>query len=175
MTRNINPKDAYEWLKNGEAILIDVREPEEFSAEHIAYAASLPLARVETLLRLMDIPGGRKVLFHCRKGGRGTKACEMLNTSGFSGEVFNIDGGLNAWKEAGLPVIGGGPKISIFRQVQMIIGTMLFGLIILGMMGIGFAFMVAAIIAGAFAFTGFIGWCGLALLLQKMPWNRPRA
>ena len=172
MIQNINPKNAYEWLKNGDAVLIDVREPEEFSAEHIAYAASLPLGRVESMLHLMNIPTGRKLLFQCRKGARGEKACALVSGHGFAGEIFNIDGGIDAWKDAGLPVIGGGPKISIFRQVQMIIGTVLFALIMLGLAGIGFAFMLAAMIAAIFAFTGFIGWCGLAMLLQKMPWNK---
>lgn len=174
MTRNIRPEIAYEWLKNGEAILIDVREPDEFSAEHIAYAASLPLGRVDRALGLMNVPAGRKLLFQCLKGGRGARACDLVAGRNFPGEIYNIEGGIEAWKNAGLPVIGGGPKISVFRQVQMIIGTALFALIVLGMAGIGFAFMLAALVAGVFAFTGFIGWCGLAMLLQKMPWNRPR-
>jgi rhodanese-related sulfurtransferase len=174
MTEAINPKQAYEWLKNGEAVLIDVREPDEFSAEHIAYASSLPLALVRDLFKIMDIPEGRKVLFQCKKGGRGGQACALVaGLPDIKSAVFNIDGGIDGWKAEGLPVIGAaGPKIPIFRQVQMIIGTLLFTLIVMGLAGIGFAFMLAAMIAGVFAFTGFIGWCGLALLLQKMPWNR---
>ena len=173
MTQNIDAKQAYEWLKNGEAILIDVREPDEFTAEHIAYASLLPLRMVEDMLRHMDIPSGRKLLFQCKKGARGTQACAVVaGLPDIRSSIYNIEGGIDGWKEAGLPVIGSGPKISIFRQVQMIIGTALFVLILMGLAGIGVAFMLAAVIAGVFAFTGFIGWCGLALLLQKMPWNR---
>lgn len=175
MSKNIHAQQAYEWLKNGEAILIDVREPEEFGAEHIAYASHVPLRMVGDMLQYVNIPPGRKMIFQCKKGARGSQACNLLaSLTDIQNRIYNIEGGIDGWKTAGLPVItvSSTPKISIFRQVQMIIGGLLFALIITGLAGIGFAFVLAAIIAGIFAFTGIIGWCGLALLLQKMPWNK---
>jgi rhodanese-related sulfurtransferase len=176
MTQTISAQQAFEWLKNGEALLIDVREPDEFTAEHIAYASLLPLGMVGDVLRNMDIPAGRKLVFQCKKGMRGGQACDVVAGMAHlqNVDIYNIAGGIESWKTAGLPVIGGsgGRKISIFRQVQMIIGAVLFVLIVLGLTGIGAALLLAAVIAGVFAFTGLICWCGLALLLQKMPWNR---
>ena len=71
----IAPAALSDQLKTAKPFIIDVREPDEFSAEHIAYASSLPLALVRDLFKIMDIPEGRKVLFQCKKGGRGGQAC----------------------------------------------------------------------------------------------------
>lgn len=57
----------------GDAILIDVREADEFKAEHITYASSLPLSNLKSLFSQMNIPVTRKVIFHCFKGKRGAK------------------------------------------------------------------------------------------------------
>lgn len=173
-TQNISPKQAYEWLKNGEAVLIDVREPDEFAAEHIACASSMPLGMIGEMLELMDIPAGRRVIFQCMKGGRGSKACAVIESSGLPGGVFNIEGGLEGWKAAGLPVVGksAAPRFPIFRQVQMVIGSLVFLLVAIGFMGLTVGFILAGIVGGMLAFAGFTGWCGLAMLLERMPWNR---
>lgn len=179
MVQNISPKDAYEWLKSGEAMLIDVREPDEFGAVHIAYASSMPLGGVAAAIKSIDLPAGRKLIFQCKKGRRGEQACMVVQDSAVSNEIFNIEGGIDAWEAAGLPLVSmaagapGGPKISIFRQVQMIVGSLIVLLVMLGLTGLTFAFILAGIIAGALAVAGLTGWCGLAMLLQKMPWNKP--
>lgn len=174
-TRNISPAQACEWLKAGEAILIDVREPDEFAAGHIACASSIPLGIVGDTLKFMDIPSGRRVIFQCLKGGRGAKACAAVEAAALPGGIFNIEGGLDGWKAAGFPVVAGaaGPTgFSIFRQVQMIVGSLVFLLVSLGFMGLTLGFIMAGILGGLLAFAGFTGWCGLAMLLERMPWNR---
>lgn len=176
MINNITPEQAAAWLAAGDAILIDVREPDEFKNEHIAYAASLPLGSVCDLVGQLNIPDGRKVIFQCLKGGRGQKACMIVGDRNIcANDLYNIDGGITAWKELGLPVVttdAAAPKITIFRQVQIIAGGLIALLVMLGFLGITVAFLVAGVIGGALLFAGLTGWCGLAMLLSKMPWNK---
>lgn len=172
-SRNISPQQAHEWLSLGEAVLIDVREPDEFKAEHIAYASSLPLADVCNLLEQFQIPKDRKVIFQCLRGKRGEQACTLVPKTNATYEVYNLEGGIDAWKNAGLPVIrsaGGG--MSIFRQVQMIVGSLVFVFVLVGHSGQSWGFTVSGILGAALAFAGMTGWCGLAMVLAKMPWNK---
>lgn len=174
MVQTISPQDAARLLAQGDAILIDVREADEFKAEHIAYASSLPLSNLKSLFSQMNIPVTRKVIFHCFKGKRGGEAC--LGTQEWGGcknELYNLEGGITAWKEAGMPVIShSSSKISIFRQVQIIIGGLIALLVILGLAGLAGGFIIAGLLGLALFFAGLTGWCGLAMLLSKMPWNK---
>lgn len=172
----ITPKTAFDWLANGDAVLIDVREPDEFRAEHIAYANSLPLGNVEALFAQLKLPKDKKVIFHCLKGARGQQACMVIanhNAAGYA--IYNIEGGITAWKEAGLPVITQNAQpegVSLFRQVQMVIGMLVAVMVALGFMGLTFGFIVAGFLGAALAMAGITGWCGLSLLLARMPWNK---
>lgn len=177
MTNIITAQQAAAWLSNGQAILIDVREPDEYAQEHIVYAHSVPLGLVADMMGQLKIPKERKVLFQCLKGGRGAQACAVFGgDTGNSYEIFNIEGGITAWKDAGLPIVskGNGPKFSIFRQVQMIAGGLVALLVLLGFTGFALGFVLAGLIGGALFFAGYSGFCGLALLLARMPWNKPK-
>ena len=177
MTKTINVKDALEMIKNGEAVLIDVREPDEFKAEHIAYAFSVPLSSLEEGFKFLDIPKDKIILFQCLKGMRGQQACERIEgLDNCQNTIMNIEGGIEAWKENNFPVIGASSNnssgLSIMRQVQIIIGGLIAFTVALGFLGITWAFIIAGIFGGALCFAGLTGWCGLAMLLSKMPWNR---
>lgn len=174
---SITPAQAMTWLSTGQAVLIDVREPAEFAASHIAYATSAPLAQASDVLRGMDLPGDRRIIFQCQKGGRGGQVCAAVGTTAPGGQrVFNLEGGIEAWTKAGLPVVasdGATPALSIFRQVQIVVGL----LVVLGVIA-GFAlnpagFIVAGLFGAALATAGITGWCGLAQMLNHAPWNRP--
>jgi rhodanese-related sulfurtransferase len=174
MTKTVTARQASEWIAAGEAVLIDVREADEFRGEHIDAALSLPLAAVGNMAKVMSVPDGKKIVFQCLKGGRGRQACESFGAARGSGhEVFNLDGGITAWKAEGLPVVGGAASgITIFRQVQIAVGT----LVLLSVLG-GFllnpaGFVIAGLFGAALAVAGVSGWCGMALLLGRMPWNK---
>ena len=170
---NISAQQAHAWLSNGEALLIDVREADEFKSEHIACAASAPLSRLKETLSLMHIPNNRKIIFQCMRGKRGEQACSLLPRDDKESEIYNIEGGIEAWKEAGLPVVSyTGPKISIFRQVQIIVGALVALSVLGGFAGYTFLFAFAGVMGAALAFAGITGWCGLAVLLAKAPWNK---
>jgi rhodanese-related sulfurtransferase len=87
--------------------LLDVREPDEWHAGHIAGAQHIPLGELRE--RLAEVPKERTVLAVCRSGSRSEAAARGLRTLGYS--VENLEGGVTAWKRAGLPLEaeGGGP------------------------------------------------------------------
>jgi len=86
------------WLQNDEAILVDVRESDEFAAERIPGARTLPLSRFDPAA--VPRAPGKKTVLTCFIGGRSAKAAARLAEIGRSG-AFQLDGGLFAWKEAG--------------------------------------------------------------------------
>jgi rhodanese-related sulfurtransferase len=87
------------WLSAGEAVLVDVREPEEYQEERIPGAVPLPLSRFDPAA-LPRIPG-KKTVLTCLIGGRSARAADLLFAAGHR-EAFHLDGELFAWKEAGL-------------------------------------------------------------------------
>lgn len=172
-TRNITPQQAYDWLTSGEAILIDVREADEFKAGHIPYALSMPLSGVcETFLHL-KLPQNKKVIFQCLRGKRGEQACAAVCAQGSGHAIYNMESGIEGWGAAGLDVIGSGQsKLSIFRQVQIIVGLLVLIFTLIGFGGQTWGFALAGTFGAALAFAGLSGWCGLAMLLAKAPWNK---
>ena len=87
--------------------LLDVREPDEWRAGHIDGAQHIPLGQLRE--RLGEIPTGTPILAVCRHGNRSESAARGLRTLGYT--VENLEGGVTAWKRAGLPLVaeGGAP------------------------------------------------------------------
>ncbi len=86
-------------MRAGEVILVDVREQEEFAEERIPGAIPFPLSSFDPAA--LPRTAGKKLVLSCFIGGRSSQAAERLLAAG-GAEVFNLDGGLFAWKEAGL-------------------------------------------------------------------------
>jgi rhodanese-related sulfurtransferase len=177
----LTPAQARDMIASGEAILIDVREPDEFRAGHIPMALSMPLGQLDGLLAQTALPAGRAIIFQCLKGGRGGQACLVADKAGHgSGRaVHNLAGGIEAWMAAGLPIAGasaggagGGAAIPIMRQVQIVVGLLVLTATIAGLSGATAGFYAAAFFGFMLAFAGITGWCGMAMALQKASWNR---
>ena len=96
--KSISPITANEWLSNNEAILIDVREPFEYVEIHITGAHLIPLNTIEINM----FPVDAKIIIHCKFGERGSIACEKLLLENPNLDVYNLDGGIIAWENAGL-------------------------------------------------------------------------
>lgn len=100
--KHINPSDALELLKNGEAVMLDVRELNEVKLE------SVPLDRVINhpmsviMDRLSYIPKDQNIIVACPGGVRSVKVTNLLLMQGYS-SIANLDGGLMMWKAKGLP------------------------------------------------------------------------
>jgi rhodanese-related sulfurtransferase len=171
--QNVSAVEAKKLLEAQEAIIIDVRENEEYSSEHIEGALHIPLSEVSG--KIKSINTDKKIIFQCRSGGRGGKACEIAKNFVDGESIFNLEGGITAWKAAGYKVEAAKDckpcSISIFRQVQIIIGALTFIFIMLGMFSSEIFLYFAAALSFALFISGLTGWCGLAMLLQKMSWN----
>lgn len=86
--------------QNEGAVLLDVREDDEWAAGHAPEAVHVPLGQLQEELSRFD---GRSVLTVCRSGGRSAQAAKILNGAGV--DVRNVAGGMSAWAAAGLPVV----------------------------------------------------------------------
>ncbi len=96
---DLGPGQAAELVERGEALLLDVREPEEWAAGHAPAAEHLPLGRLTPEAVAQDRP----VIAVCRSGNRSGKAAATLAAGGV--RVHNLAGGMKAWAHAGLPVV----------------------------------------------------------------------
>ena len=102
----VTVEEAAAWLQSGEAILIDVREPDEFAAARIEGAILAPLSQMPAAWEALDLPADRKIIVQCLKGGRSHQVCAFVGPRGPDGQpLFNLTGGIQAWHAAGLPVI----------------------------------------------------------------------
>ena len=106
MNRDLEPKDVLNQLQKGEAILIDVREADEFAESHIPYAQSLPLSLLDKTFHHLTFPKGKTLIFHCKMGGRSSKACDYVShVPDIDHKIRNLKGGIEAWEKDGLTVI----------------------------------------------------------------------
>ncbi len=90
-------------LRADGAALIDVREPDEYTAAHVPGATLVPLATVPD--NLAQVPTDGAVYVICAKGGRSLKAAEFYRAQGI--DAVNVAGGTTAWVDAGQPVSTG--------------------------------------------------------------------
>lgn len=169
----INADTAKEWLDKNEAIIIDVRESGEYAAMHIPGATLIPLGTINN--DVLPPLAGKKLIIHCQLGRRSEMACEKLLSTNPSLDVYNLDGGIKAWVNAGQKVNQSGKTfISIDRQVQLTIGTGVLLGVTLGYFLHPAFLCLAAFFGAGLVFAGATGTCGLAMLLAKMPWNQKK-
>lgn len=93
-------------LQSHGALLLDVRETDEYAAEHVPGSTLIPLGQLPQRLQELDGYKNQPVVIICRSGSRSAKAVKLLEQAGFS-NASNVEGGMIAWKKAGLPVIPG--------------------------------------------------------------------
>jgi glyoxylase-like metal-dependent hydrolase (beta-lactamase superfamily II) len=149
--------------------VLDVRSALEFEGERIEGARLVPLDELEA--RLDEVPEQAEVIVVCRTGVRATIAAEALARAGRRPRV--LEGGMTAWRRARLPVREGRKRLAVDRQVQLIAGVAVLTGVTLGTLVSPWFLAIAAFFGAGLTFAGATGTCGLALLLLKMPWNRP--
>ena len=167
---NINVHQLKEWIDNDEVCLVDVRETIEHHAFRIDNSAHVPLGTISG----DKVPEtDKKIVIYCLKGVRGQKACEKVTAAIDGIDVFNLEGGIDAWRSAGLPIKSTDKKhFSLERQVQIAIGTFVV-LAVMASIAINPVFVwVAGFFGAALLFAGLTGNCPLSLLIAKMPWNK---
>lgn len=166
----LSPQDVQARLAAGKAVLVDIREPDEFARSHVPGAVSRPLSAFEQAHLAVDPDAD--VIFTCRTGMRTAGACDRL-AARVSGDAFVLDGGLDAWSRAGLPVTQDRKApLEINRQVQITAGLLILGAVIAGFLVSPGWFALAGFVGAGLTFAGLSGTCGMARLLMLAPWNR---
>ncbi len=165
--KTISPRD---FAPDANIFLVDVRTPVEFEEKHVAGSHLRPLHELAPAT-LEKEARGRPVCLVCRTGARAQQAAESLAANGIS-DLAILDGGVTAWEDAGLPLNRGKKVMSLERQVRIAAGL----LVLLGVAG-GFflhpGFIALSGFVGAgLVFAGVTDWCGMGLLLARMPWNQ---
>ncbi len=95
----LDPTQAAGVVDSGHATLLDVREDDEWAAGHSPKATHMPLGQLDPAA----IPTGTTVIAICRSGARSFRAATALAAAGIS--ASNLDGGMQAWAAAGLPIV----------------------------------------------------------------------
>ena len=100
----VNVNTLYSWLNETKVIILDVREPYEYNEGHINGAINIPLSTILVGIDQLKNIQGKKIILQCRVGGRSMRACQLLQAEGFKHDIWNLEGGIDAWKEAGYKV-----------------------------------------------------------------------
>jgi rhodanese-related sulfurtransferase len=171
--KTISPKDAADLVREG-AVLIDVRDADEHARERIPGARHHALSRldVDTPVR----PGDDILVFHCRSGARTSGNAGRLAAAAQDCEAYILEGGLDAWKKAGLPVtLDRRQPLELMRQVQIAAGMLiLLGVLLGAFVAPGF-YALSGFVGAGLLFAGVTGFCGMARMLAVMPWNKRAA
>jgi rhodanese-related sulfurtransferase len=171
----ITPRQLHDRLQSGEKLcLLDVRTPAEHSEIHVPGVHLVPLDRLDAT-KLTSVNGFAKdqpLYIFCRSGGRAKQAAEKLEKSGYN-QCHVVEGGTMAWAEVGLPVNRGTSKvISLERQVRIAAGSIvLSGVLLAHFVNPNFIWLSGFVGAGLI-FAGVTDWCGMGMLIARMPWNQ---
>ena len=155
----------------GKVLFVDIRSAAEYRREHIAEAVCIPAA--ELAVKPDAAAKADTLVFYCLSGMRTAQAAATLAAAANGRTAYILDGGLQAWKKAGLPTIADrSAPLDIMRQVQIGAGS----LVLLGIIGGAFLspalYWLSAFVGAGLLTAGMTGFCGMAKILARMPWNR---
>jgi rhodanese-related sulfurtransferase len=167
----ISPLNAKRLLDQG-AILVDIREADEHARERVTGARHMALSKLDEAE--LALHAGKPVIFHCKSGARTMgNASRLAHKVGGVCEAFIVDGGLDAWKKAGLPIATDRSQpIELQRQVQIGAGSLAFLGTMLGLFVSPWLFAIPAFVGAGLIMAGLTGFCGMASILMRAPWNR---
>jgi len=170
----ITPAELNEQIRQDPNVdLIDVRTPAEFGEVHATAARNLPLDTLaaQEFLNGRNDSSARPLYVICKAGSRAAQACKQLANAGFK-QAINVEGGTEAWVNAGLPVKRGRKAMSLERQVRIAAGLLVLTGVVLGTWVNPALFGVSAFVGAGLVFAGITDWCGMGMLIAKMPWNQ---
>lgn len=148
---------------------VDVRSEDEFLSGHVPGAVCVPLDRIQS--GQAEVPKDKLVVLSCQAGLRSAKAKAFLQARGFT-NLVEMEGGFSAWANSGLPVNRIRKTIPLVRQVMLTAGAFILLGTLLGLFASPGFFAIPLFFGAGLTVAGATGWCGLAILLERMPWNR---
>lgn len=170
---SITAQGLNQLLLSRKVELLDVRTPGEFASAHLPGARSVPLDTLDTAAFVRERgPSSEPVYLVCQSGTRARKAMERLQGAGFN-ECVLVEGGTQAWMDAGFPVErSGGRVLPLMQQVQIAVGLISVVGALMALLVTPWFALLPLLIGGGLIVAGITGYCRLAMLLAKMPWNR---
>ena len=157
-------------LENGEIHLVDGREEVEFAGGRVSGANLIPLGELEE--RHQELDHSKPIYVMCRTGRRSSEAQQRLRALGFT-NVVNVVGGLEAWKKEQLPVERDEhAPWSIERQVRFVAGLLVLTGVLLTLFVHPYFVALSGLVGFGLAFSAAVDWCGMGMLIAKMPWNK---
>lgn len=170
--KQIVANEMQRLLEQGQELrIVDVRSPAEFRVENVPGSINLPLNELEESISQAVPDRHERIHLICASGARSGKACDLLDSLGYT-DVVSIKGGITDWKKVGFELSLGEGGISIERQVRIAAG----GLVLLG---VGMSYLLhpafiglSAFVGAGLVFAGTTGTCGMEKLLARMPWNK---
>jgi rhodanese-related sulfurtransferase len=169
MIKTITATELATRLKNEKIKIVDIRNADEHNREHIPNAENVHADHINDKLCYTN---DDVLVFSCMSGMR-TQGCSANLKKLHAKEVLILDGGLNAWKKAGLETIKNEKApLPIMRQVQVIVGFMVILGVILGLTVCPYLSLISAFFGGGLLFAGITGNCGLAKVLMFLPYNK---
>ena len=148
---------------------INVCTPAEYKEKHISGVRSVPLDEIER--RVQEFANKKTIYVHCRSGKRGAAAIEKLSALGVKAELVNVEGGIISWEEAGYGTAKISSRLSLMRQTFIAAGTLIVLAHILALLVSPMWFILSGAVGIGLFVSGITGWCGMTMLLAKMPWN----
>jgi rhodanese-related sulfurtransferase len=168
LTNTITADEVKRQWDERHVLLVDVREPAEYAAEHIPGSTLEPLSRFNAA-RFADL--GEPVVLICQSGRRAQQVAIQLTQAGIR-DVQVLSNGIAGWKAAGYVLERGkGAPLSLARQVQITAGALVLLGTLLGAFLSPAWLLLSAMMGAGLVYTGATGSCILALLLARMPWN----
>jgi rhodanese-related sulfurtransferase len=154
--------------------LLDVREAAEYKEEYIDQSKNISLSKADDKAIESLALGNKKLIIYCKSGKRSAAACEKLSC-----ESYLLDGGLDSWKENGLPVkmplakkICSLKTLPISQQVHLTFACVILLGLLINSIGLSFGLILPLIVGLGLLNMGLTGCCYLAKLMAKMPWNK---
>ena len=156
----------------GAASVIDVRTAAEFESEHIPGSHLIPVDQIEARAdEVRATPAPRLLL--CQGGNRATTAANILDKLNVA-DVSVVQGGIAAYIQAGGSTVKGKAHMSLERQVRIVAGSFVLLGVLLGYFVHPGFLGIAGFVGAGLIFAGIANWCGMAVLLGKMPWNQKK-
>ncbi len=101
--KEVGPLQAVQLMNRRDAVVVDVREAGEYATGHITGARHIPQAQLQSRLKELDKVKGKPIIVACATGNRSRAASALLEKQGYA-EVYSLQGGLAAWRQAGMPL-----------------------------------------------------------------------
>ncbi|WP_046729444.1 rhodanese-like domain-containing protein [Streptomyces humi] len=162
-----------------ELTVIDVRTSAEYATGHLPGAVNIPLDHIRRALPEIRHAAERgDVLVVCASGARSENACKLLAEQGIT--TATLAGGTGAWAAEGHdlhtpPACENRAGWSMERQVRFTAGTLVLLGLVLGPLVHPALLLISAGIAGGLVYSALTNTCGMAAVLGRLPYNRPRA